>query len=286
MVRPHANIWYMILYVHTCCFFLSCFLSYVVYYATWLFTCMPEYICSIFKVCFSFSCIFSTFMYVYLMYMCPFLLQRTQDRCSVYEECARCEKGLQSSDTDCNQLRDEQGCNTTLYTNDTAPSKYLHVHTGMLCMHTDTYLSCTLLKTSLCYCIHMCLCFHFIILFWIISWDSLKEDAIHVYKRCYLCSLFMPSCPHTVIPTHSFCGFWHCHPYIPLHVWKMFSTAIHVSLCTSILILTPPGTHTEECSFKDSDDCTHRFYLSLPFTTVLVDDDKGTYVLTKKLIDQ
>ena len=202
MVRPHANIWYMILYVHTCCFFLSCFLSYVVYYATWLFTCMPEYICSIFKVCFSFSCIFSIFMYVYLMYMCLFLLQRTQDRCSTYEECARCKKGLQSSDTDCNQLRDEQGCNTILYTNDTAPSKYLHVHTGMLCMHTDTYLSCTLLKTSLCYCIHMCLCFHFIILFWIISWDSLKEDAIHVYKRCYLCSLFMPCLAHTLSSLH------------------------------------------------------------------------------------
>ena len=117
-------------------------------------------ISAIFLKCFSFSCIFSIFMCVYLMYMCLFLLQRIQDRCSTYEECARCEKGLQSSDTDCDQLQEEQGCNTTLYTNDTAPSKYLHVHTSMLCMHTDTYLS-----TSLCYCIHMCLCFHFIILF-------------------------------------------------------------------------------------------------------------------------
>jgi len=70
-----------------------------------------------------------------MMYLCLFLLQRTQDRCSTYEECARCEKGLQSSDTDCNQLRDEQGCITILYTNDTAPSKYIHVQTYRYVVH-------------------------------------------------------------------------------------------------------------------------------------------------------
>ena len=35
-------------------------------------------------------------------------------------------------------------------------------------------------------------------------------------------SLYNMSCLHTAIPTPSFCGFWHGHPYIPLHFLKMF----------------------------------------------------------------
>ena len=38
-------------------------------------------------------------------------------------------------------------------------------------------------------------------------------------------SLYM-SCLHTAIPTPSFCSFWHCHPYIPLHLKKMFSILV------------------------------------------------------------
>ena len=30
------------------------------------------------------------------------------------------------------------------------------------------------------------------------------------------------SCLPTAIPIPSFCSFWHCHPYIPLHFLKMF----------------------------------------------------------------
>ena len=29
-------------------------------------------------------------------------------------------------------------------------------------------------------------------------------------------------CLHTAIHISSLCGFWHCHPYIPIHFWKMF----------------------------------------------------------------
>ena len=36
----------------------------------------------------------------------------------------------------------------------------------------------------------------------------------------YLCSHLC--CLHTAIHISSLCGFWHCHPYIPIHFWKMF----------------------------------------------------------------
>jgi len=39
-------------------------------------------------------------------------------------------------------------------------------------------------------------------------------------KRCrdgVICAVFV--CP---VSTPSFCSFWHCHPYIPEHFWKMF----------------------------------------------------------------
>ena len=32
-----------------------------------------------------------------------------------------------------------------------------------------------------------------------------------------ICAVFV--CP---VSTPSFCGLWHCHPYIPLHFWRMF----------------------------------------------------------------
>ena len=35
-------------------------------------------------------------------------------------------------------------------------------------------------------------------------------------------SFYNMSCLYTAISTPSFCGFWHCHPYIPLHFWRMF----------------------------------------------------------------
>ena len=38
-------------------------------------------------------------------------------------------------------------------------------------------------------------------------------------------ALYNISCLYTAIHTPSFCGFWHRHPYIPLHIplhfWKM-----------------------------------------------------------------
>ena len=40
--------------------------------------------------------------------------------------------------------------------------------------------------------------------------------------------------------------------------------------------LATAGTHTDVCTYKDSDDCTHSYYLSLTLFTVLVDDDRGT----------
>ena len=34
--------------------------------------------------------------------------------------------------------------------------------------------------------------------------------------------LYNMSSLHTLIPTPSFCSFWHGHPYIPIHFLKMF----------------------------------------------------------------
>ena len=41
-----------------------------------------------------------------------------------------------------------------------------------------------------------------------------KKD---VYRDGDICAVFV--CP---VSTPSCCGFWHCHPYIPVHFWKMF----------------------------------------------------------------
>ena len=49
-------------------------------------------------------------------------------------------------------------------------------------------------------------------------------------------ALYNMSCLHTAIPTRSFCGFWHGHPYIPLHFLKMFS----------VLVIYGPGSPLQE----------------------------------------
>ena len=54
-------------------------------------------------------------------------------------------------------------------------------------------------------------------------------------------TLYNMSCLHTAIPTPSFCGFWHSHPYIPLHFVfiKHNSTYKVYSLQTGVLALWP-----------------------------------------------
>ena len=42
-------------------------------------------------------------------------------------------------------------------------------------------------------------------------------------------------CLHTAIHISSLCGFWHCHPYIPIHFWKMFFKLVCVPLCCTTL---------------------------------------------------
>ena len=47
-------------------------------------------------------------------------------------------------------------------------------------------------------------------------------------KRCrdgVICAVFV--CP---VSTPSCCGFWHCHPYIPVHFWKMFYLLVCIVL--------------------------------------------------------
>ena len=57
------------------------------------------------------------------------------------------------------------------------------------------------------------------------------KEICHVQKkRCrdgVICAVFV--CP---VSTPSCCGFWHCHPYIPVHFWKMFY--LLVTLCVTI----------------------------------------------------
>ena len=52
-------------------------------------------------------------------------------------------------------------------------------------------------------------------------------------KRCsdgVICAVFV--CP---VSTPSCCGFWHCHPYIPVHFWKMFYLLVCVIFCCTIV---------------------------------------------------
>ena len=57
------------------------------------------------------------------------------------------------------------------------------------------------------------------------------KEICHVQKkRCrdgVICAVFV--CP---VSTPSCCGFWHCHPYIPVHFWKMFYLLVCILLHT------------------------------------------------------
>ena len=58
------------------------------------------------------------------------------------------------------------------------------------------------------------------ILFSMLSFCSLRYEitANSTDKRCRdMVTCVVLSGLHTAIPILSFCGFWHCHPYIPLH---------------------------------------------------------------------
>ena len=35
----------------------------------------------------------------------------------------------------------------------------------------------------------------------------------------------------------SFCGFWHCHPYIPIHFWKIFFILVQCRITAYIGVL-------------------------------------------------
>ena len=53
-------------------------------------------------------------------------------------------------------------------------------------------------------------------------------------KRCrdvFFCAVFV--CP---VSTPSFCGFWHCHPYIPVHFWKMIYLLVPYTCTITMLI--------------------------------------------------
>ena len=75
-------------------------------------------------------------------------------------------------------------------------------------------------------------------------------------KRCrdgVICAVFV--CP---VSTPSFCGFWHCHPYIPEHYWKMFYLLVCVIFCCTIVhhiggccsLLLPSGTNKQTCDHR------------------------------------
>ena len=52
-------------------------------------------------------------------------------------------------------------------------------------------------------------------------------------KRCrdgVICAVFV--CPVSI---PSCCGFWHCHPYIPVHFCKMFYLLVCVIFCYTIV---------------------------------------------------
>jgi len=53
-----------------------------------------------------------------------------------------------------------------------------------------------------------------------------RKKYVMYQKRCgdgVICAVFL--CP---VSTPSFCGFWHCHPYIPIHFWKMFFLLVYI----------------------------------------------------------
>ena len=59
------------------------------------------------------------------------------------------------------------------------------------------------------------------------------------------------SCLTTAILTPSFCSFWHCHPYIPLHFLKMFSILYNYEL-TSLVYSYFSNADPLEVSFEQA----------------------------------
>ena len=87
--------------------------------------------------------------------------------------------------------------------------------------------------------------------------SKIIKERCHLQKKCrdgVICAVFV--CP---VSTPSFCGFWHCHPYIPVHFWKMFyllvcviflqysSTPYIGGYCSSSL---PSGTNKQTCDHR------------------------------------
>ena len=78
------------------------------------------------------------------------------------------------------------------------------------------------------------------------------KEICHVQKkRCkdgVICAVFV--CP---VSTPSCCGFWHCHPYIPVHFWKMFYLLYIISsatfLSTSLTLSSIRSRHALIFSF-------------------------------------
>ena len=64
--------------------------------------------------------------------------------------------------------------------------------------------------------------------------SGIKKD---VGMGLLVLSLYNMSCLHTAIPTPSFCGFWHGHPYIPLHFLKMFLYFVLYNLSVNVIIM-------------------------------------------------
>ena len=67
-------------------------------------------------------------------------------------------------------------------------------------------------------------------------------------------------CLHSAIHISSLCGFWHCHPYIPIHFWKMFfilyitqvivwkhAVAVHLHVSSSVQISIAQAKHHRRC---------------------------------------
>ena len=78
-------------------------------------------------------------------------------------------------------------------------------------------------------------------------------------KRCrdgVICAVFV--CP---VSTPSFCGFWHCHPYIPLHFWFtcFMYTFMQVCVCVCLFIYSYLHISPTQCFISlntlDFDEC-------------------------------
>ena len=96
---------------------------------------------------------------------------------------------------------------------------------------------------------------------------ALSKKYVTYKKRCRdgdICAVFV--CP---VPTPTFCGFWHCHPYIPIHFRKkvLFTcilmymqlqtccrmTRMYICTCTCSYILLVDKRHCPMYSLVESD---------------------------------